>query len=378
MKNKIILIHNIITPTRTLLFNKLHEKFKSQGYDFKIIFTSETESNRKWNTQKEIDKFEFDYEILNSKQIQHTGGKDNHFFHINFDIKKILDKEMPNIIIHAGWAGLSAWSSMFWCKKNNAKYILWNESTKHENSWRRTITKPLVKYLVKNSDKYMSFGSRSFEYLEILGANKEKIYPLYNTVDVDFFLEQSKILKPQKEELKQKYGIKTKYTIVFVGQLIERKGIYNILEGFANFQKQNKDISLVFVGGGPEEENMKQIIKEKNIQNVFFPGFFQIDKISELYTIADIFTLPSIEEVWGLVINEAMCFGLPIITAYRVGASADLVQEGKNGFIMKENTVEEFEKGLEFLFENNLIEKNNNLEIIKDFRVEKIVEKLEF
>ncbi len=377
MKNKIILIHNIITPTRTLLFNKLHEKFTSQWYDFKIIFTSETESNRKWNTQKEIDKFEFDYEILQSKQIQNTWWKDNHFFHINFDIKKILDKEKPDIIIHAWWAWLSAWSSMFWCKKNNARYILWSGSTKYEKSWRRTITKPLVKYLVKNSDSYWSYGTRASEYLISLGADKEKIYPLYNTVDIDFFLEQSNILKPQKEELKEKYGIKTKYILLFVWRFINWKWIYNILEWFANFQEKNKDISLVFVWWWQEEENMKQIIKEKNIQNIVFTWFVQKENIWELFTIADIFTLPSMQEVWGLVINEAMCFGLPIITAYEVWASADLVQEWKNGYIMKENTVKEFEKWINFIFENNLIENNNSLEIIEDFTPSKIVENLD-
>ncbi len=375
---KVILIHNIINPTRTQLFNSFYKHLKSHGIVFKVIFNTATEWNREWNYLPETKKFLFEYEILDAQSINNVTKKDQHYFHINKWITKILDKENPDIIIHDGWASLSAWSSLFWCKKNNAKYILWSWSTKYEKSWRRGLTKPMVKYLVKNSDSYWSYGTRASEYLISLGANKEKIYPLYNTVDVDFFLEQSKILKPQKEALKQKYGIKTKHILLFVWRFVNGKSIYEMIEWFANFQKQNKDISLVFVWWWPEEENMKQIIKEKNIQNVFFPWFFQIDKISELYTIADIFTLPSIEEVWGLVINEAMCFWLPIITAYRVWASADLVQEWKNWFIMKENTVEEFEKWLEFLFENNLIEKNNSLEIIEDFRVEKIVEKLEF
>ena len=146
-----------------------------------------------------------------------------------------------------------------------------------------------------------------------------------------------------------------------------------MLEWFKNFQKKDKDWSLVFVWWWQEKEKMEQIIREQNIQNVFFPWFFQKDKISELYTIADIFTLPSREEVRWLVINEAMCFWLPIITAYQVWACVDLVKEWENGYIMKENTWEEFEKALDYIRDKNLTKNNNSFEIIQDFKVEKIV-----
>lgn len=150
------------------------------------------------------------------------------------------------------------------------------------------------------------------------------------------FLKKFRKTHLTKEELKSKYGIKTKYVLLFLlEQLIERKWIYNILYGFSEFQKKHPDISLVFAWNGQEKSNLEKIIKNQNIQNVFFPWFFQLDNISELYSIADIFTLPSMEEVWWLVINEAMCFNLPVITAKNVGASIDLIQEWKNGFIMK-------------------------------------------
>jgi len=376
MRHKIILIYIMVAPYRTPLFNEMWNYFREQWYDFKVIFTSEIESNRKWDIQKEIDKFTFDYEILNSKQLKINSNKDNHFFHFNFDFNKIINKEKPDIIIHTWWASLTAWQSCLWCKKNKAKYILWNESTKYENSWRRTITKPVVKYLVRNSDAYISFGSRSKEYLEILWANKNKIFEFYNTVDIDFFVNEAKKLKPIKEELKHKYWIKTKYVLLFVWQLIERKWIYEILSWFEKFKNINNDISLIFVWWWQEKENLEKIIKENNINDVFFPWFFQIDKIWELYAIADIFTLPSIEEVWGLVINEAMCFWLPILTAYKVWASPDLVIEWKNGFIMKEYTWDEFEKWIKYIFDNNLIEKNNSLEIINKMRIANFIKNL--
>lgn len=347
----------------------MKEHFNELEYEFKVIFMSSTESNRNWDESKELKKMKFDYLILNSTQLKINTNKDSHFFHINLNIKSLLSEEKPDIIIHAWWASLTAWMSLFWCKKNKAKYILWSESSIYEKSWRRSITKPLVKYLVKKSDWYLSFWTRAKEYLEILWADTNKIIELYNTVDIDFFIIESESLKNKKEELKEKYWIKTKYVLLFVWQLIKRKWVYEILEWFDNFQKTNIDISLIFVWWWQEKENLEKIIKENNIQNVFFPWFFQQDKISELYTIADIFTLPSSEEVWWLVINEAMCFWLPIITAYQVWASVDLVQEWQNGYIMKENTWKEFENWLNFIFEKDLIENNKSLEKIKKITI---------
>lgn len=375
---KVILFNNIITPTNTPLFNSLFEHFKKKNIEFKVIFTSSSESNRNYDTSKEEEKFLFKYIVLNEQKIRLHSNKDNHFFHFNLNISSILDKEKPDVIIHAWWAGISAWTSLWWCRKNNAKYILWSWSTKYENSWRRTITQPIVKYLIHHADGFLSYWTRASEYLVSLWAKKEQVQEMYNTVDIDYFVNQSILLQPRKNELKQKYGINTKYVLLFVGQLIKRKWIYSILDWFLEFQKSYPNISLIFAGNGEEEKNIKDIIEKQSLKNIFFPWFFQNNKISELYTIADIFTLPSEEEVWWLVINEAMCFWLPIITAYKVWASIDLVQEWKNGYIMKEDSAGEFTKWLQFIFDSNLIQKNNSLEIIKNFKINTIIRKLQF
>lgn len=372
---KILIIHNIITPTRTPLFNEINKYFSSKWYDFKVIFTSENESNRSWDINKELASQNFNYTLLKSKQIR-TGIKDKFYFHINFWFLSLLDKENPDIIIHAWWASFSARESIFWCKKHKKQFILWNESSKYETSRRRTITKPIVKYLVKKSDWYLSFWTRATEYLIMLWADRKKICQIYNTVDIDFFLWESKKLESKKQELKERYWIKTKNVLLFVGQLIERKWIYKILEWFKNFQEKNKDWSLVFVWWWQEKEKMEEIIKREWIKNVYFPWFFQKNRISERYTIADIFTLPSREEVRWLVLNEAMCFWLPIITYYKVWSSPDLVKQAKNWYIMNDYSSWEFFNWLNFIISWNLINSNSSKEIINNFKVSNMVHKL--
>lgn len=370
---KIIMTNNIIAPTNTQLFNELRKKFEKEWIEFIMVFNSETESIRKRNTSEEKKKFKFKYYILDWTNINNNDRWNQNYFHINKWFLDILKKENPDLLIHCWRAAFTVFQWLYRCKKNKKKFYLWSWSTEYEESWRRTITKPIIKFLVRHCDWYWSYWTRASEYLISLWAKKEKIYPLYNTVDVDFFLWESERLKPKKAELKEKYWIKTKNVLLFVGQLIERKWVYEILKWFKNFQRNNADLSLVFVWWWQEKENMEKIIKDEWIKNVYFPGFFQKDKISELYTIADIFTLPSIEEVRWLVINEAMCFWLPIITAYQVWASVDLVKEWKNGYVMKENTWKEFERALNFILEKDLIQNNESINIIKEFKVDKIV-----
>ena len=101
IKMKVILFNNIVTPTNTPLFNGLFQFFQKRDDEFKVIFTSATESNRSYDTSTEEVKFLFDYIILENKMIKLNSNKDNHFFHFNLDIPSILDKEKPDIIIHA-------------------------------------------------------------------------------------------------------------------------------------------------------------------------------------------------------------------------------------------------------------------------------------
>ena len=370
---KILLITNIISPTRTTFYNDLSDYLLSQWWELLIIFLSASESNREWNLKTEIDWSRFNFKVLNSKQLE-TKWLWNYSFYMHYNtwISSILDEENPDIIMHDWWASLSARQSQKRCKKHNKKYILWNESTIYEPSRRRTVTKPIVKSLVKKSDWYISFWTRAKEYLKILWADSNKICEYYNPVDNEFFISESNRLKNKKQELKEKYWIKTKYCILFVWQLVKLKWIYEIVEWFHLFCENHKDWSLVMVWDWEERTNIEQLIQKLWIKNVIMPWYVQKNKIWELYSIADVFTLPSYSEVWWLVVNEALCFWLPIITANEVWASEDLVIEWKTWYIMKNHSPEEWCKWLNYIIDNNLID-NQSLEHILKFNNDKFI-----
>lgn len=139
-------------------------------------------------------------------------------------------------------------------------------------------------------------------------------------------------------------------------------------------QKENGNIGLVLLGDGPEKEKYEKFIRVNNLKNVFFEGFVQQDALPEYYICADIFVLPSLSDPWGLVVNEAMAFGLPIISTDAAGVTYDLVKNGVNGFVVKAGNSDELYDALKKLCEHSELRQRmgeQSLEIIQDYTPEK-------
>lgn len=369
-KKKIAIFHNIISPHIIPLFEKLA---RQKDIEVKIFFCSETETNRIWKADVG-DKF--DYKILPKWQIE-LRGKDLFTYFINPTIIPELVKYNPDVIISAGWDIFAYQIAFLYAKLFRKKFILWSGSTKYEKSWRRTIALPLVKLMVWGSDAYIAYGTRAKEYLISLGAKAEKIFIAYNTIDVDFFQKEVEKWKEQKSKIKKQLGIKTAKTVLYVGQLIERKGVKYLIEGFGKFKKEFKDVSLLIAGYGPQENGLKKLAKRKKISDVIFPGGVDWKESPKFYAISDVFVLPSLEEVWGLVINEAMAAGLPVIGTSVAGASADLIKQGENGFIIKSASVMEVYQALKKILTSEQERERMSkisLKLIKNFTYMRAIE----
>ncbi|MFH1457314.1 MAG: glycosyltransferase [Patescibacteria group bacterium] len=365
---KVIIIINFISPIRVFLFNKLNTYFSNKNQELKVLFLSETDKNRNWEREKNI---EFQYEILDNFAIR-SKRKDLNTFFINPKINKLLNKENPDKIICFGWDHFVAYAANRWARKNQKEFVLWSGSTINEKSWRRTVFNPLVKYLVKRTNHFIAYGTRAKEYLIILGAAEQNIEIFYNTIDIDYFQKEIKnFSETKKQDLKNKLGITSSKVILFNGQLIERKGIFELLEGYNQYKQKDSDISLLMIGGGQEKTRINRTINEGDIKDVILVDFIQYRNVYKYYAISDMLILPSREEVWGLVINEALACGLPVITTNKVGASADLVENGKNGYIIKVNCSDCINKAISLIFKNNLHIQNNSKKVLCKTKVEK-------
>lgn len=321
-RKKVLIIHNVISPHVTPLFQILAKKV-----DLTVFYCAKSEVNRKWSEKPKGYRFK----ILPNFSVK-IKGKDLFTYFINPTIIKEISKLKPEIVIAAGWDILAYQIAFFYCKLKRIKYVLWSGSTKYEKSWRRVVSKPLVKMIVRNSDACIAYGTRAKEYLESLGAESKKIFISFNTTDINRYRILSGKYRKSKSSIKKKMNLGDKYIIMYYGQLIHRKGVDLLIDAYERVKNQYKVASLLIVGSGTLETEYKRIVYRRKLKDVVFikdPGDI---KVCKYYAISDLFILPSREEVWGLVVNQAMASGLPIVVSDVSGSSADLILEGKNGY----------------------------------------------
>lgn len=241
-----------------------------------------------------------------------------------------------------GWARFTDWLAMFTAFAAGIPVILRAETTSlpYMPPWKAAIKRAVLSQLFKRISRFLAIGRYNTEFYETYGVPKEKIFLVPYAVDNDFFLSKAEELLPKRIELKRKLGISSDLPVVlFSGKLLEVKRPMDLLMAFVAVS-ETAHAALVYVGDGPLRSKLEACVRESRIQNVHFMGFQNQTELPQFYAIADVFVLPSGFEPWGLVVNEAMCFGLPVIVSDQVGAGGDLVRERINGFVYPAGDVE--------------------------------------
>jgi len=197
------------------------------------------------------------------------------------------------------------------------------------------VTLPAVKSLVRCANAWIAYGTRAKEYLVSLGAREEKTFCAYNTVELDYFATNAALSDEERVSLRRQLSISTEYVALYCGNLLKMKGITELLQGFAAFSKKHDNVTLLLVGSGRDKTYFETLARTLGIdERVVFVGYVDRASLPRYYGIADILVHPSHSEVWGLVINEALACGVPVIATEVCGAVADLLRHGENGFII--------------------------------------------
>jgi glycosyltransferase involved in cell wall biosynthesis len=327
-RTRVLLVHNIMAPYRFPLFRALA---RHPDIDLTVWFMSRSARNRKWAEAKE--DLGFDYEVLPSIELNHF-SRDLFTYILNYSFPWRYARRRFDLMISAGWLDFASQAGFFASKALGRKFVLWSESTAFEPSLRRSLALPLVRAMVAGADACIGVGTRSREYLRALGAAEANLFTAFSTVDVELFRRVSAAARPTREQRKQTFGINRGRVLLYCGQFIERKGLRYLLAAFASIKQQYEDIALVLVGYGPARADLLAEVTRLGLSDVHIIDHVEVADMPKMYALADVFVLPSTEETWGLVINEAMACGLPVIVTDKVGSSVDLVGEGENGFVV--------------------------------------------
>lgn len=360
-KKKIIFLENMIYPLRNKFFNLLNQKGK---YNFKVFFLTDTSKNRKWNVGEE--KIEFPYRILKNCRFSLP---DIDVFEYAFNPFVISDyfSEEKDAIISIGWANLANMIFMFLALITKKPYYIWCESTINEKTTLRQITKPLVSFFIKYAQGCIVPGEMAKKYIHSF-SQKVPTYIIPNAVDNDIFA---------KVKIRKGNGKKVK--ILFIGRFEIVKDLPTLLSACEVInQKYPHLFDLTLVGYGTQEEKLKKIVSSRKLDFVKIQGYVPREKLPKVYKTHDIFVLPSIREVWGFVVNEAMASGLPIIISNKIGCGSDLVKPDRNGYIFESSNALDLAKYLEkLILDRKLREKmgEESLKIIQNYTYEEKVKK---
>ena len=255
----------------------------------------------------------------------------------------------------------------------------------------------IKRHFISAGTWWLSTGRVTTDYLVHYGADRERCYEypftsicnkdlLFNSTPkerINTDADEDGSFISSKQVQKKLLGIKEEKMILSVGRFSfntwYRKG-YDVLlrtaEGLRASNKANEDASIgIYIVGDEPTEDFLNWKERENLSNVHFIGFKGKEELSQYYRAADLFVLMTREDVWGLVINEAMAMGLPIITTNMCGAGLELVRENENGFIIPVNDAEALVEKIRFFMDHpEKMEEfgKRSLEIISDYTIERM------
>ncbi len=189
------------------------------------------------------------------------------------------------------------------------------------------------KKVLRGADKIIAVSAASKTDIAEYGIDPEKIVVIHNGVDTEFY-------KPSTPSFQDEYKNGFDNLLIFVGRIIQQKGLTNLIDAFPRVLKEHPKTGLLIVGKGKLKKQLREKVKKMDLEkNIIFPGFIPEDKMPELYSSADIFVLPSLWEVLPIALLEALASGAPLL-ASNAGGNPEIVEMGSNGHIFEKGNVD--------------------------------------
>jgi glycosyltransferase involved in cell wall biosynthesis len=332
MSRRIAILTEIIAPYRIPVFNALA---RHPGIDLHVIFLAETDEKlREWEIYK--DEIRFSYEVLASWRWR--AGRHNLL--LNRGLRSSLKRFNPRVILCGGYNYVASWEALWWARRNDVEFVLWSESNGEDARRGRPWTEMLKRYFLRHCDRFVVPGKASLRYLTSLECAESAIVTAPNAVDNELFAARAAGARAHAAEFRERLGLPTRF-ILFVGRVVEEKGVFDLLEAYAKLESElRSQVALVYAGDGASRRELEQLAGRVKPGTVCFPGFAQRDDLGGFYGLAEMLVLPTHSDPWGLVVNEAMACGLPIIVTSVAGCAADLVEDGWNGYVVPPRDVD--------------------------------------
>lgn len=317
-KIKVAIITNIPTPYRKKQWDYYA---KSGKFEIMIFYCKSTEEGRSW-------------EYNPSKYLKEIFLKGISFksFHFNPSILKTILGDYDVYFI-GGYGYPTVILSIIALKLLKKPWVIMIDGISPSKIKRNNfILDNFRSFLIKGANAYFANGVVSFKLLEKYGISSTKIFNQFLTVDVDYLMQKSQKANESRREIRQKYGISENSVVVmYAGRLVKNKGVQDLIKSIKILRLRGHNIKGLIVGEGSYKKELELIVGE-NRENIIFTGHVDSEQLFNYYYASDIFVLPTYDDPWGLVVNEAMACGLPVVVSEYAGCYCDLVKD--NGFVI--------------------------------------------
>lgn len=246
-----------------------------------------------------------------------------------------ISKREPAVLVSDGffqWTTACLWLRARYGIPHVMCYERWAHTERNAQWYRRLYRKWALRYI----DAICCSGRLCGEYTQSLGFPAERITYGHMVADVDGLRQaRERVTAAEREALRARHGLRGT-VFLYVGRLVRMKGIAELLRAWAEFAGTggSESATLALVGDGPERQPGEEYCQAKGLDSVRFLGAVDYDRLAPYYAAADVFVIPTLEDNWSLVVPEAMACGLPVLCSRYNGCWPELVQEGRNGWVL--------------------------------------------
>jgi glycosyltransferase involved in cell wall biosynthesis len=245
-----------------------------------------------------------------------------------------LGQANPDVVAVNGWNNFGSLVAADCCVRRGIPMVVMAESARQDEP--RTWWKEMIKRRIVGlySTAFVG-GQRHVEYLVELGMPRDRIFTGYDVVDNAYFRRSAEEVRSHKSDVRKQYGLPENYFLASA-RFIEKKNLPTLIRAYAAYRQKseasgNPPWDVVLLGDGPLREALNSQLSTLNLhRHVHLPGFKQYDELPVYYAFAKAFVHASTTEQWGLVVNEAIASGLPVIVSERCGCVPEFI--GDNGF----------------------------------------------
>lgn len=323
---RVAIVTNIPAPYREKVYEIVS---KEPNIDLKVFYCKEIESDRKWK----IEKPKYNHTYLRSFTI----NRGEMHLHFNFTIIKELKKFNPDIVVTNGFA-LPMLLAFFYAhskKKIHGSFIDGTIQTEKKLTY---LHKLLRKYIFARSQFFLGPSNATIQLFKSYDIEEEKIYKSCLAIDNEKFSSKRK-----------KFNYK-EFDLLFSGQFIDRKCPFFFAEIVHLLSRVRKNLKVAVIGSGLLEKQFLSKLKECEAKTTYL-GFIDQKDLPSVYSNAKILCMPTKEDCWGVVANEAMASGSPVITTPYAGIANELVIDNKTGYVL-ELKPEEWVEKINFILDN--------------------------